>query len=149
MYSDVLWKCIWRMFTTIHNQRKRKYIFCFMDLRCTNWSFVQCYAIGMDGRYCNVKTWVKEGFFKHERSKPKPIILFFDGHASHLRYDMVLAAQSKRVHIICLPPHTSNAFQPLNVGVCAPAKKEWSKILKQYYLKSRKKTFSRKHLVFY
>lgn len=41
--------------------------------------------------------------------------------------------------ILCLPPNTSHAFQPLDVGVFGPLKLEWKRILKRWFRESRLK----------
>ena len=56
-------------------------------------------------------------------NKYKPIIIFFDGHGSHITHQTALRAKEEDVAIVCLPPHTSSALQPLDVGVYGPAKK--------------------------
>ena len=84
-----------------------------------------------------MQTWFKTIFLKHIEDKEKPIILFFDGHSSHLTYQLILDAKENGVHIVCLPPQCSYAPQPLDVGVYGPAKKAWRKILQNYYLESR------------
>jgi len=55
----------------------------------------------------------KHSFINYTEDKQKPIILFFDGHTSHLTYDTILAAKQHGIHIVCLPPKTSFALQPL------------------------------------
>ena len=75
-------------------------------------------------------------FLKHVADIPKPIVVFFDGHGSHITYDTAFKAKEANVHI-CLPPHTSSALQSLDVGVYGPAKKVWYQILQKFYRESR------------
>ena len=48
-------------------------------------------------------------------------MVFFDGHGSHISFNTAHKAKEANVHIVCLPPHTSSALQPLDVGVYGPA----------------------------
>ena len=56
-------------------------------------------------------------------------MVFFDGHGSQITFDTAHKAKEANVHIVCLPPHTSRALQPLDTGVYGPAKKVWYLIL--------------------
>ena len=84
-----------------------------------------------------MQAWFSDVFLKHLKDNPKPIILLFDGHASHITYEIAFAAKKEDVHIVCLPPKTSNALKPLDVGVFGPAKKCWYRILSTYYAEGR------------
>ena len=48
---------------------------------------------------------------------PKAHRLFiFDGHNSHISFEMAQAAIENNIHLLCLPPHTTHALQPLDVA---------------------------------
>ena len=47
----------------------------------------------------------------------RPILLFVDGHTSHMTLDVIDVARSNGVILFCLPPHTTHALQPLDVAV--------------------------------
>ena len=61
-----------------------------------------------------------------------PVVLFVDGHQSHLSLQLIHTAKEKGVHLYCLPPHTTHVLQPLDVGVYGPLKQAWKTILKQH-----------------
>ena len=82
------------------------------------------------------EAWMKY-FVKYVKNLEKPILLLFDGHGSHLTYKTVKTALDNEIIILCLPPNTSHALQPLDVGVFANAKKSWRLILKQWYRETR------------
>ena len=65
-----------------------------------------------------------------------PVVLFVDGHHSHVGLDLIHLARSRGVHLFCLPPHTTHLLQPLDVGVYAPAKKTWKTILKYHSIRT-------------
>ena len=57
------------------------------------------------------------------------LLFFFDRNRSHLTYGTVKLAIENEIIIICLPPHTSHALQPLDVGVFKGLKADWRRIL--------------------
>ena len=77
--------------------------------------------------------WVMNSFIPDVKHQKKPVILFHDGHGSHLTFNVVDAAIKANIIIICLPPHKSHAFQPLDVGVFKQLKNHWRKILIKFY----------------
>lgn len=66
-----------------------------------------------------------------------PVVMFFDGHFSHLSIALIKQARSLGIHLSCLPPNTTHILQPLDVGVFGPVKAAWRKILKEYKLRTR------------
>ena len=82
--------------------------------------------------------WFSEVYVKHTRDSLKlvgPLVLFLDGHLSHISIQVVDLAIENDIHIICLPPHSSHAWQPLDVCVYGPVKKCWQLILREFYTK--------------
>ena len=67
----------------------------------------------------------------------KPIFLFFDGHGFHLTYATVKAAMDDQIIMICLPPRTSHALQPLDVAVFKPLKDKWRTTLLRFCQKQK------------
>ena len=66
-----------------------------------------------------------------------PVILFLDGHHSHISLELIRKARANNVILQCLPPNTTHLLQPLDVGVFAPVKSAWKSILKRYKLETR------------
>ena len=58
---------------------------------------------------------IKHHFLKH--IKERPLILFYNGHATHYTADVISAARDNDVHLFVLPPHSSHLLQPLDVTV--------------------------------
>ena len=69
---------------------------------------------------------------QHLTTDDKEVVLFLDGHASHLSLDLIHLAKSNNVHLFCLPPHCTHVLQPFDVGVYGPVKKQWRTILKDH-----------------
>ena len=76
--------------------------------------------------------WFRNSFIPHVSSTTKPVINFFDGHGSHLTYGTVKLAVKNEIIIICLPPHTSHALQPLDVRAFKGFKADWRRILLRF-----------------
>jgi hypothetical protein len=49
----------------------------------------------------------------------------YDGHGSHVTYEMIDAARKSNVILFCLPPHTTHKLQPCDVGAFSPLKRAW------------------------
>ena len=60
--------------------------------------------------------WVNKVFLQYTFPE-HPILLFVDGHTSHMTLDVIDVACSNGVILFCLPPHTTHALQPLDVAV--------------------------------
>ena len=57
----------------------------------------------------------------------RPVLLFVDGHASHITIDVIDLARENSIILFCLPPHTTHALQPLDVSVFKSLKSHFSK----------------------
>ena len=71
-----------------------------------------------------------------EQTSDPGVILFFDGHYSHVNLEVIKVAKENNVTLVTLPPNTTHALQPLDVGVFGPMKKQWQKILTDYKRKT-------------
>ena len=100
-----------------------------------------CYSFNDSGWMMdiNFENWFIDIFIKHTRNFDKPVLLTFDGHNSHLTYRTVKAAIDSNIIIICLPPNTSHALQPLDVSVFRGVKRNWKEIVNAWFRESRLK----------
>ena len=87
--------------------------------------------------------WLREVFIPGTMDVVKPCVLFYDGHNSHLSANVVELAMENEIDLICLPPHTSSALQPLDVGVFKGMKTRWREILSDFYRQSRLNSVSK------
>ena len=60
-------------------------------------------------------------------------VLVCDGHNSHLTYQTFKIARMNKISVICLPPNTSHATQPLDVGVFKNVKQQISTLILEYW----------------
>ena len=70
-------------------------------------------------------------------TKTGTVLLFFDGHYSHISLHLIRPARENNVHLLCLPPNTTHILQPLDVGFFSPLKNSWRKTLKLYRLQTK------------
>ena len=74
-----------------------------------------------------------------------PVVLFVDGHHSHITLELIKYARGKGVHLFCLPPNCTHILQPLDVGTFVPLKSEWQKTLQLEYRLQTKATNVERH----
>jgi hypothetical protein len=75
------------------------------------------------------KEWFQKSFIpqaKAHNMSGKPILLILDGHSSHETLSMIDLGLSHGIIIFCLPPHTKQKLQPLDVGVFGPFSRAWA-----------------------
>ena len=100
-----------------------------------------CYGVSGSGwmEEINFEKWFEQQFFPAVKHlvESGPVLLFFDGHFSHMSISLIKKARLLEVHLFCLPPNMTHILQPLDVGVFGPVKARWRSILKQYKLRTR------------
>ena len=109
-----------------------------------------------DALYTHTESgWMEERIFQNwfmhifvPRTVPadpsQPRLLIFDGHSSHISFDMAWAAVQNNIHLLCLPPHTTHALQPLDVACFRSAKAVWAKVVNAFFMKhGGKKTLAK------
>ncbi|KAK3767268.1 hypothetical protein RRG08_061684 [Elysia crispata] len=62
----------------------------------------------------------------------RPVVLIFDGHASHLNIATIQEAIKYEIIIVKLPSNSTHVLQPLDVGVYGPVKTAWETILVKF-----------------
>lgn len=80
-----------------------------------------------------METEVFENYFEKSFLKfigpERPVLLIYDGHATHLSIKLIETASESNVAILKLPPHTSHILQPLDLSVFKPLKTSWDQQL--------------------
>jgi len=73
----------------------------------------------------------------------EPVLLIFDGHASHVSVDIVNWARDHHVILFVLPPHSSHALQPLDIACFGPFKATFHSECNLYMAKERGRVITR------
>ena len=75
----------------------------------------------------------------------KPLLLLLDGHSTHYSPHIITKAMEKDVIILCLPPHSSQDTQPLDVAVYGPLKQHWSRECHEWMANNPHKLMGKVH----
>ena len=95
----------------------------------------------------NYLKWFEKQFYPAVRHllETGPVMLFFDGHFSHMSITLIKRARDLGIHLFCLPPNTTHVLQPLDVGVFGPMEQCWRTILKNYKISTRAANITKEH----
>jgi len=66
------------------------------------------------------------------RRKEGKKVLLGDNLASHLSLDVINKCRDANIEFVCLPAHSTDKMQPLDVGLFGPMKGWWKKLLREY-----------------
>lgn len=77
-----------------------------------------------------------------------PVILFVDGHRSHLTYECSKLASALKIEIIALYPNCTHILQPADVALFGPVKQLWKKALRQWLNESDSEIVTKQNFVF-
>ena len=64
-----------------------------------------------------------------------PVVLFVDGHKSHLTYQLSVLCYKLKIEIIALYPNATRILQPADVAVFHPVKIYWQKAVRDWHAK--------------
>lgn len=67
-----------------------------------------------------------------------PVILFLDGHSSHLTYNLSQLCTKLNIILIALYPNATRILQPADVAAFKPIKSEWKKVCLEWTRKNPK-----------
>lgn len=62
----------------------------------------------------------------------RPVLLIYDGHATHVGLNIIEEARKANITILKLPAHTSHVLQPLDLAVIKSFKDRWDQLLVQW-----------------
>ncbi|KAJ8966510.1 hypothetical protein NQ314_003483 [Rhamnusium bicolor] len=63
-----------------------------------------------------------------ENNIPRPLLIFIDGHKSHMTLALSKWCEENQVVLYALPPNTTHIMQPADVSVFRPMKSDWKKL---------------------
>lgn len=81
------------------------------------------------------KNYFKNSFLKSTGSE-RPVLVIYDGHATHIGADVINLAVENDITILKLPPHTSHILQPLDLSVFKSPKTRWDAKLVEWQRKN-------------
>ena len=64
-----------------------------------------------------------------------PVVVFFDGHKSHLAYQLSVLCNKLKIEVIALSPNATRILQPTDVAVFCPVKMYWRKAVRDWHAK--------------
>ncbi|XP_014227669.1 uncharacterized protein LOC106652973 [Trichogramma pretiosum] len=67
-----------------------------------------------------------------------PVIIFFDGHKSHISIELHDFCIQKKIILYCFVAHASHIMQPLDVGTFRPLKVYWAQTVAEHGQRSNK-----------
>lgn len=83
-------------------------------------------------------SWLSSLFYPSIKDKVSfPIIIFMDGHSSHINIAVSEFCRDHKIILYCFPAHASHALQPLDVSVFGPMKRSWNKQVQEFHSKNR------------
>lgn len=108
------------------------------------WSAPPNWGIGKSGN-----GWMtSETFFEYmsniflpfliENNVERPVIVFLDGHKSHLSLYLSKFCRENKIIMVALYPNSTHIIQPLDVALFGPLKSKWKKIVKQWRIENDK-----------
>ena len=71
-------------------------------------------------------------FLPVAKKLPGKKILLGDNLASHISISVIALCKENNVEFVCLPQNATHLIQPLDVGIYAPMKAHWKKMLREY-----------------
>ncbi|KAJ8929563.1 hypothetical protein NQ314_017726 [Rhamnusium bicolor] len=70
-----------------------------------------------------------------ENSIKKPVIVFIDGHRSHMTLPLSKFCEKNEIILYALPPNTTHMLQPADVSVFRPLKQGWKNTVRNWQSK--------------
>ena len=67
-----------------------------------------------------------------ENQIKRPVILFVDGHKSHLTLHLSKFCDERRIILYALPANTTHMMQPADVSVFKPLKSDWKRTVREW-----------------
>ena len=77
---------------------------------------------------------------------PLPIVLFLDGHVSHLSIHLSSFCREMQIEICCFPPHATHIIQPLDVALFFPLKQKWKGFVKNWRIQNEGREVQKYHV---
>lgn len=86
-------------------------------------------------------------YWLEENKIPKPVVLFVDGHKSHMTMHLSEICDNKGIILYALPPNATHIMQPADVSVFRPLKAKWKDTIRQWQNQKISIVFSQKSIL--
>lgn len=86
-----------------------------------------------------------EKSFLKEIGDARPVLVIYDGHASHVDERLISSALRNNVTILKLPPHSSHLLQPLDLSVFRSLKIKWDAQLVEWQRRNQGQRIPKQH----
>ena len=77
----------------------------------------------------------------------RPLLLIYDGHATHINLKLIRHARANSVTLLKLPPHTTDRLQPLDTCCFRPLKVQWDKAIAKWTRENRARRITKHEFV--
>lgn len=67
-----------------------------------------------------------------------PVLVFLDGHKSHINVELYEFCKEKNILLFCLLPNATHVLQPCDVSIFRPLKTAWKKLIRNFKQKTSK-----------
>jgi hypothetical protein len=96
------------------------------------------YACSKSGWFdgCLFERWFLDLLLPKLKRQPGKKLVLCDNLSSHLSVSVIDACRGNDIAFVCLPAHSTDKLQPLDVGIFGPLKKYWRTTLTDYKLKN-------------
>lgn len=74
-----------------------------------------------------------------------PVVLYLDGHKSHVTMPLTEFCREKAIILISLPPNSTHVMQPLDVGFFKPLKSSWKNAINKFKTENNNKTLNKEN----
>ncbi|KAJ8946288.1 hypothetical protein NQ314_008913 [Rhamnusium bicolor] len=74
-----------------------------------------------------------------------PVVLFVDGHSSHLTYFLSEFCSQNGIHLVALHPNATHVIQPMDVAVFRLLKEHWRQAVHSFKIKNSGAKLKREH----
>ena len=84
----------------------------------------------------NFTEWFLSIFLVHANKLQGSKLLFLDGYASHINFELKRLSEPNNIILFRLPTHTSHFLQPPDVEVLKTVKTKWKRIVEVYLVRN-------------
>ena len=88
--------------------------------------------------------WINSKLFKKNVNVMRPVILFVDGHVSHVTLPAARFCKDRNIILYSLHPHASHLHQPCDLSLFSSMKHVWKEEVKKWHQDNLGESLSKK-----